>query len=92
MLWHSHPERIGRLPLLLSIPTSNNMTEIYKDFLPPDHFRVVRRLFMSEIISWHFNPRAVSTAKQFMFVHAFMNDGEVINPRAKVAESGWGKL
>ena len=55
------------------------MTQIYKDFLPPDQFRVVRRLFMSEIISWHFNPNAVSTVNQFMFVHTFMNDGEVIN-------------
>ena len=55
------------------------MTEIYKDFLPPEHFRVIKRLFMSEIISWHFNPRAVSTAEHFMFTHSFMNDGQVIN-------------
>ena len=56
------------------------MTKIYKNFLPREHFDVVQRLFMSEILPWHFNDRVVTTERQFMFVHAFMNDGQVVNP------------
>lgn len=56
------------------------MTEIVRDFLPPAHFRALKRLFMSDILPWHFNDRVVSTRRQFMFVHGFMNDGKVVNP------------
>ena len=56
------------------------MPEIYEDFLPAEHFAVVRDLFMSEKLPWHFNDRVVSTERHFMFTHTFMNDGKVINP------------
>jgi len=56
------------------------MPEIYEDFLPADHFAVVKDLFMSEKLPWHFNDRVVSTERHFMFTHTFMNDGKVINP------------
>ena len=56
------------------------MTAIYRNFLPQAHFEVIQRLFMSEILPWHFNDRVVSTKPQFMFVHGFMNDGKVVNP------------
>ena len=56
------------------------MAEVYRDFLPQAHFSVLKRLFMSEILPWHFNDRVVTTEQQFMFVHAFMNDGKVVNP------------
>lgn len=56
------------------------MVEIYTDFLPADHFAVVKELFMSEKLPWHFNDRVVSTEQHFMFTHTFMNDGKVINP------------
>ncbi|MCB1693534.1 MAG: hypothetical protein KDI19_12275 [Pseudomonadales bacterium] len=56
------------------------MTEIIKNFLPRQHFEDVKRLFLTEMLPWHFNDRVVSTEHQFMFTHAFMNDGRVINP------------
>ena len=56
------------------------MTDTYKDFLPTPHFEVIRRMFMSEILPWHFNDRVVTTAHHFMFVHTFMNDGRVVGP------------
>jgi hypothetical protein len=56
------------------------MTAIYRDFLPVDHYRVVRNLFMTERIPWHYNDRVVSTARHFMFTHTFMDNGRLINP------------
>lgn len=55
------------------------MTEVHQNFLPAAHFAVVKKLFMSEILPWHFNDRVVSTERQFMFTHTFMDDGKVIN-------------
>ena len=56
------------------------MAVIYRDFLPSEHFEAVQELFMTERLPWHFNDRVVSTKRQFMFTHTFMNDGQVINP------------
>ncbi len=56
------------------------MTAVYKNFLPPAHFKAMQDLFLTEKIPWHFNNRVVSTEKHFMFTHAFMNNGRVINP------------
>lgn len=56
------------------------MTSIYRDFLPEPHYRAIRDLFLTEKLPWHFNDRVVSTERQFMFTHAFMNNGQVINP------------
>jgi hypothetical protein len=54
---------------------------IYQDFLPPDHFADIRKLFMSQILDWHFSDRVVSTERHFMFGHTFMEDGKVVNPK-----------
>jgi hypothetical protein len=56
------------------------MSQVFKNFLPQAHFEDLTRLFMSEILPWHYNDRVVSTEKHFMFTHGFMNDGKVINP------------
>jgi len=56
------------------------MATVFKNFLPEPHFQDIKRLFMTEILPWHYNDRVVSTKRQFMFTHAFMNDGKVINP------------
>ena len=56
------------------------MTEIYPNFLPPSHYRVIRELFMTERLPWHYNDRVVTTERQFMFTHAFMDNGRVVNP------------
>lgn len=56
------------------------MTRIYPDFLPAPHYRVIRELFLTERLPWHFNDRVVSTERHFMFTHAFMDDGRVVNP------------
>lgn len=56
------------------------MAEVFKDFLPPDHFAAVQQLFMTERLPWHFNDRVVTTERHFMFTHTFMNDGQVVNP------------
>ena len=56
------------------------MTDVYTDFLPADHFEDVRQLFMSERLPWYFNDHVVSTRRDFMFTHTFMEDGQVINP------------
>lgn len=56
------------------------MTEIYPNFLPDTHYRVIRDLFMTEKLPWHYNDRVVTTERQFMFTHAFMDNGQVINP------------
>lgn len=55
------------------------MTAVYKNFLPEPHYKVVRDLFLTEKLPWHFNDRVVSTVHQFMFTHTFMDDGRVIN-------------
>lgn len=57
------------------------MTEIHDDFLPPDHFAALEQLFMNDVLPWHYNERVVSSERQFMFVHTFMNDGRVVNDR-----------
>ena len=56
------------------------MTEVHKNFLPARHFDVIKRMFMSEILPWHYNDRVVTTERHFMFVHTFMNDGKVVGP------------
>ena len=56
------------------------MTAVYKDFLPSPHYRVIRDLFLTEKLPWHYNDRVVSTERHFMFTHAFMDNGRVINP------------
>lgn len=56
------------------------MTRVFKNFLPEPHFQDIKRLFMTEILPWHYNDRVVSTESHFMFTHAFMEDGKVINP------------
>ena len=56
------------------------MTAVYKDFLPEPHYRVIRDLFLTEKLPWHYNDRVVSTERHFMFTHAFMDNGRVINP------------
>ena len=55
------------------------MTKIYKNFLPEPHFRAVRDLLMTERIPWHYNDRVVTTERQFMFTHTFMDDGKILN-------------
>lgn len=57
------------------------MADIYKDFLPVDHFADIERLFMANMLPWFFTDRVVSTEKHFMFQHVFMDDGKVINQR-----------
>ena len=52
------------------------MTNVYQDFLPEWHFADIKRLFMTEMIPWHFTDRVVSTEKHFMFGHTFMEDGK----------------
>ena len=56
------------------------MTEVYQDFLPPEHFEDVRQLLMTETIPWFYNDHVVSTRRDFMFTHSFMNDGQIVNP------------
>jgi hypothetical protein len=56
------------------------MTAVYKDCLPKPHYRVIRDLFLTEKLPWHYNDRVVSTEHHFMFTHAFMDNGRVINP------------
>ena len=56
------------------------MVAVYKNFLPAPHYRAVRELFMTERLPWHYNDRVVTTERQFMFTHAFMDGGQVINP------------
>ena len=57
------------------------MIDVRQDFLPPEHFRAIEQLFMSDVLPWHFNDRVVSSARQFMFVHSFLNDGQVVDDR-----------
>ena len=56
------------------------MIDIYPNFLPPEQFRVIHDLFMTERLPWHYNDRVVTTERQFMFTHAFMDNGQIINP------------
>lgn len=57
------------------------MTDVFKDFLPAGHLADVRDLLMTEKIPWFFNDRVVTTRRDFMFTHTFMEDGQVVNPR-----------
>lgn len=57
------------------------MTKAYNDFLGQEHFDYVHDLFMTEKLPWHFNSQVVTTRKDFMFVHGFMEDGKVISPQ-----------
>lgn len=56
------------------------MPQVFKNFLPKPHFDVVKDLFMTEKLPWHFNDRVVTTREDFMFTHGFMVDGKVIGP------------
>ena len=56
------------------------MTDVYQDFLPKQHFSDLQRLFMTNMLPWHFSDRVVSTQRHFMFGHTFMEDGQVVNP------------
>lgn len=55
------------------------MTQAHQNFLPAPHYAVIRDLFMTEKLPWHFNDRVVTTEQQFMFTHGFMEDGQVVN-------------
>ena len=57
------------------------MADVYKNFLPANHFADIEQLFMTNALPWFFNDRVVSTEKHFMFSHVFMEDGQVMNPR-----------
>ena len=57
------------------------VVQVYRNFLPEAHFADIQRLFMTNMIPWHFTDRVVSTEKHFMFGHTFMEDGQVVNPR-----------
>lgn len=57
------------------------MVNIYKNFLPAEHFADVEKLFMKNLMPWFFTDRVVSTERHFMFAHTFMDDGQVINER-----------
>lgn len=35
------------------------MASVYQNFLPELHFADIKRLFMTEIIPWHFSDRVV---------------------------------
>jgi hypothetical protein len=54
--------------------------KIHRNFLPTGHFKVIQRLFMTDVLPWHYNDRVVTTERQFMFVHPFINDGKIISP------------
>ena len=55
------------------------MTEIYSDFLPEWHYRIIRELFLAEKLPWHYNDHVVTTERHFMLTHTFMDNGQVIN-------------
>ncbi|GBL04938.1 hypothetical protein [Glaciecola sp. KUL10] len=57
------------------------MTDVYQDFLPPQHFADLKRLMMTNMLPWYFTDRVVSTEKHFMFGHTFMENGQVVNPK-----------
>lgn len=57
------------------------MTDVYQDFLPPQHFADLKRLMMTNMLPWFFTDRVVSTEKHFMFGHTFMENGQVVNPK-----------
>ena len=56
------------------------MTAVYRHFLPEAHYGAIRDLFLTEKLPWHYNDRVVTTSRQFMFTHAFMDNGRVVNP------------
>lgn len=57
------------------------MAIVVQDFLPQPHFDVVEDMFMSHKLPWYFNDRVVTTGRDFMFTHAFMDDGNVLAPQ-----------
>lgn len=57
------------------------MTDVYQNFLPPQHFADLKRLMMTNMLPWYFTDRVVSTEKHFMFGHTFMENGQVVNPK-----------
>lgn len=57
------------------------MVDVYRDFLPKDHFADIHNLFMTETLPWFYSDRVVTTEKHFMFQHVFMDDGKIINER-----------
>ena len=57
------------------------MVDVYKNFLPEDHFADIQTLFMTGALPWFFSDRVVTTDKHFMFQHVFMDDGQIINER-----------
>jgi hypothetical protein len=57
------------------------MTDVYQNFLPPQHFADLKRLMMTNMLPWFFTDRVVSTEKHFMFGHTFMENGQVVNPK-----------
>lgn len=57
------------------------MVEVYKNFLPQDHFVALYDLLMTQKLPWFFSDHVVSTHKHFMFQHVFMDDGKMINER-----------
>jgi len=57
------------------------MVDVYKNFLPKDHFADIQTLFMTGALPWFFSDQVVTTDKHFMFQHVFMDDGQIINER-----------
>lgn len=56
------------------------MTKVYKNFLPQPYFQVIKDMFMTEKLPWHYNNQVVTTSHDFMFTHTFMDDGKLLNP------------
>lgn len=57
------------------------MVDIYKNFLPKEHFQDLKKLMTTNMLPWFFTNQVVSGHKHFMFGHTFMENGQVINPR-----------
>jgi hypothetical protein len=55
------------------------LIQVIDDFLPQFHFEDVQKLFLSEMMPWFYNANVVTGDNHFMFTHAFMDDGRVIN-------------
>ena len=61
------------------LQASFSMTAVYKNFLPQAHYQIIKDLFLTERLPWHYNDRVVSDTPQFMFTHTFFNNGRPTN-------------
>jgi hypothetical protein len=64
---------------VIFLQASFSMTAVHKNFLPQPHYQVIRDLFLTERLPWHYNNRVVSDKPQFMFTHTFFNNGRSTN-------------